>query len=98
MAKDCFMDMNQIILLLGRSFMCSTLTISPDNSISGTPLVKNSSDINRPSILSPHLDLELVSSGITYPTDMEFLDNDDILVLEKNNGTVRRIIDGQLNR
>ena len=96
MAKDCFMDMNQIILLLAVVSCVATLTISPDNSISGTPLVKNSSDINRPSIFSPHLDLELVSSGITYPTDMEFLDNDDILVLEKNNGTVRRIIDGQL--
>ena len=38
------------------------------------------------------LALELVSKGLDNPTNMAFLDVDEILVLEKNNGTVRKIM------
>jgi aldose sugar dehydrogenase len=37
---------------------------------------------------------ELVSSGLELPTSMAFLGPDDILVLEKNKGTVQRILNG----
>jgi glucose/arabinose dehydrogenase len=39
---------------------------------------------------------EIVFRGIEFPTSMAFLNNDDILVLEKNNGTVRRITEGKM--
>jgi hypothetical protein len=38
--------------------------------------------------------LESVFHGIKFPTSMAFLGPDDILVLEKNDGTVRRIVNG----
>jgi aldose sugar dehydrogenase len=40
--------------------------------------------------------VETVAEGIRFPTSMAFLAKDDILVLEKNNGTIKRIIDGQV--
>lgn len=42
------------------------------------------------------LRVDLVASGLDFPTSMAFLGPDDILVLEKNNGTVRRILNGNL--
>jgi aldose sugar dehydrogenase len=44
----------------------------------------------------PNLNAETVFKGIKYPTSMTFLGRDDILVLEKDNGTVRRIVNGQM--
>ena len=41
-----------------------------------------------------NLKAEIVYKGIDFPTGMAFLNSDDILVLEKNNGIVRRIING----
>lgn len=38
--------------------------------------------------------VETVATGLKFPTDMAFLSDDDILVLEKDNGTVRRIVNG----
>jgi aldose sugar dehydrogenase len=50
-----------------------------------------------PTIISdPNLKIEVVATGLKLPTSMAFLGPDDILVLEKNNGTVRRIINGTL--
>jgi aldose sugar dehydrogenase len=44
----------------------------------------------------PNLKTELVFMGLDHPTSMAFLGVDDILVLEKNNGTVQRIVDGNM--
>ena len=44
----------------------------------------------------PHLKAEVVASGLRFPTTMAFLGPNDILVNEKNNGTVQRIIDGKI--
>ena len=41
-------------------------------------------------------EIETVFKGIRSPTNFAFLGANDILVLEKNNGTVRRIIDGKM--
>ena len=49
-----------------------------------------------PSLNEPNLTAELVSSGLELPTSMAFLGPDDILVLEKNKGTVQRILNGNL--
>ena len=38
--------------------------------------------------------VETVATGLNTPTDMAFLSDNDILVLEKNNGTVRRVVNG----
>ena len=49
-----------------------------------------------PSIVNdPTLMTEVVSAGeIKFPTSMAFLDVNDILILEKNEGTVKRILNG----
>jgi aldose sugar dehydrogenase len=44
----------------------------------------------------PNLKAELVFIGLKSPTSMAFLGPNDILVLEKNNGTVKRIVNGTL--
>jgi glucose/arabinose dehydrogenase len=49
-----------------------------------------------PTLNDPNLKVRLISDGLKFPTSMAFLGPDDILVLEKNEGTVRRIISGQL--
>ena len=37
-----------------------------------------------------------IASGLDFPTGMAFVGDNDVLVIEKNNGTVQRIIDGHL--
>ena len=49
-----------------------------------------------PSIKDPNLGVELVSEGLEFPTSMAFLGPDDILVLEKEKGTVQRIVNGMI--
>jgi glucose/arabinose dehydrogenase len=44
----------------------------------------------------PSLKVELVTQGLRSPTSMAFLGPNDILVLEKETGTVQRIIDGKM--
>ena len=54
-------------------------------------------DEEEPSIKEPNLGVELVSSGaLELPTSMAFLGPNDILVLEKEKGTVQRIVNGKL--
>src|SRR5919112_250741 len=47
-----------------------------------------------PIINDPNLKIEQVVEGLELPTTMAFLGPDDILVLEKDKGTVQRIING----
>jgi glucose/arabinose dehydrogenase len=49
-----------------------------------------------PSLKDPSLKVEQVVSGLNSPTTMAFIGNNDILVLQKNNGRVRRVIGGVL--
>jgi aldose sugar dehydrogenase len=52
--------------------------------------------VQEPIINSSNLRAKIVYSGIGFPTSMAFLGANDILVLEKNEGTVRRIINGSM--
>jgi aldose sugar dehydrogenase len=47
-----------------------------------------------PIIHDPNLKVEQVVEGLELPTTMAFLGPDDILVLEKDKGTVQRIVNG----
>ena len=56
------------------------------------PSVSGGEDI----VLSdPKLKLELVTSGLDFPTTMAFLGPNDFLILEKETGLVKRVIDGK---
>ena len=45
---------------------------------------------------TPENRIEEVIRGLDLPTSMAFLGKDDILVLEKDKGTVQRIVNGQI--
>jgi glucose/arabinose dehydrogenase len=47
-------------------------------------------------IYDPNLKIELVTSGLDFPTTMAFLGPDDFLILEKNTGNVKRFVNGTL--
>ena len=49
-----------------------------------------------PGTIDPNLRVDLVFIGFRYPSNMAFLGPDDILVLEKDNGTVWRIVNGTM--
>ena len=49
-----------------------------------------------PEVKDDTLSIELVSSSLKEPTSMAFLGPNDILVTEKNTGTVQRIQDGEM--
>jgi aldose sugar dehydrogenase len=53
-------------------------------------------NLSRPIIFDPNLKAELVYHGLEMPTSMAFLGPNDILVLEKNKGTVQRIVSGKI--
>src|SRR5215208_8480505 len=47
-------------------------------------------------LFDPNLKIELVASGLDFPTTMAFLGQDDFLILEKNTGNVKRFVNGTL--
>jgi glucose/arabinose dehydrogenase len=49
-----------------------------------------------PSVNDTNLAVELAAEGLTLPTAMAFLDENKMLVLEKDNGTVRMVENGKL--
>jgi aldose sugar dehydrogenase len=51
---------------------------------------------SHPVINNPKLKLELVSEGLQLPTQMAFIGPNDILVLEKDTGIVKRIVNGAI--
>jgi aldose sugar dehydrogenase len=49
-----------------------------------------------PEVLDPELAVRVAASGLSQPTGMAFIGENDILVNQKANGQVRRIVDGVL--
>jgi glucose/arabinose dehydrogenase len=47
-----------------------------------------------PSLLVPNLELHTVVDGLELPTSIAFLGDGDLLVLEKNSGKVKRVVNG----
>ncbi|HET7642289.1 MAG TPA: PQQ-dependent sugar dehydrogenase [Nitrososphaeraceae archaeon] len=49
-----------------------------------------------PTLKDPNLRVETIVEGLSFPTSMAFIDNNNILVLEKEKGTVRLVSNGIL--
>ncbi|MEZ0268977.1 MAG: sorbosone dehydrogenase family protein, partial [Nitrososphaeraceae archaeon] len=49
---------------------------------------------SNPTVTDPNLNVELLVNGLRAPTSMIFIGPDDILVTQKNDGTVIRIVNG----
>ena len=50
----------------------------------------------KPQLADPHLKVEEVAAGLNTPTTMAFLGPNDFLVLEKDKGTIQRIVGGKI--
>jgi aldose sugar dehydrogenase len=81
------------LVLFILTFSCGILLIS-HTGISGTKIDKE----EIPYVKDLNLKVELVADGLHHPTSMIFLGQHDLLVLEKNTGTVQRITNGKINR
>lgn len=55
-------------------------------------------DSNLPRVNDANLRVEKVIEGMASPTSMAFLDNDDLLILQKDNGIVRHVSNGILQQ
>lgn len=83
--------MNFVALLCLSLILCLTVGvisisfIFPFSMVFGKPLLRDAG-----------LNVEKVASGLSFPTNMAFIGKDDILVLEKDKGTVNRVVDGKL--
>jgi aldose sugar dehydrogenase len=53
-------------------------------------------DPTPPTISDPNIRVEKVITGLEMPTSMAFLDNDDIIITQKDNGRVRLVSNGIL--
>jgi glucose/arabinose dehydrogenase len=71
------------------SFQIDDLKINSDQFYFSDPIVSYYIQTD------PDLRSELVAQDLDYPTTMAFLGKNDILVLEKDKGTVERIVNGQ---
>jgi len=79
------------ILILIFSFLSQLIYAQQD-----IPGVVASMGNGEPTVRDPDLKIETVTKGLVFPTTMAFVGPDDILVLEKNKGTVQRIVNGQM--
>ncbi|MGH9964700.1 MAG: PQQ-dependent sugar dehydrogenase [Nitrososphaeraceae archaeon] len=63
---------------------------------SDDPVLRYSDDVSNPVFNQPGFTTEVVADGLSLPTTMAFLSQNDILVLEKDKGTVMRVIGGEV--
>ena len=50
-----------------------------------------------PTMLHPNLGVRAVVTGLTQPTTMAFIGENDLLVLEKGTGRVQRVVNGAID-
>ncbi len=50
----------------------------------------------KPSLSDKSLDIQLIYDGLDLPTSIAFIEPNDFLILEKDKGTVQRIVDGKM--
>jgi aldose sugar dehydrogenase len=79
-------------------FICSFLSIVSDRYSYSVYASSDPEDENGPKIVEdPNLKVELVLDlDLDHPTNMAFLGKDDIVVPEKDRGTVQRIVNGDM--
>jgi len=84
------------LVLLSMVFLNSTLSALPAGVAQEEFRQREFVEEGKPKILDSHLKVEQVVGGLDTPTTMAFLGPNDILVLEKDKGTVQRIVNGKL--
>jgi glucose/arabinose dehydrogenase len=92
LGKDIYLTL--AFLLTITSFVIVLGIIGYDSSVYAGKAIVNAS---KPVLNDPNLTVELVFRGLKKPTSMIFLGTDDVLVAQKNEGTVERIVNGVKN-
>jgi aldose sugar dehydrogenase len=84
-----------VLFLLSNYSICSRYSFAHDAYAIN---IRTPSNPTGPSFTDPSLRAHLVVQGLSYPTSMAFINNNnkDILVLQKNNGEVRLVSSGVL--
>jgi glucose/arabinose dehydrogenase len=87
-----------LAFILGLSLLTLLSIIGYNNgfSIISSAYARPAVSPDGPTLNDPNLIVETVYQGLKSPTSMAFLGPDDILVLEKGQGTVQRIINGEI--
>jgi aldose sugar dehydrogenase len=99
-----FSERKFLLSLCFRSFLIAIMLISASTAVPfyyssssfAYPALSKAQSDNGPVIKDHNLKAEIVlrGGGLKFPTSMAFLGPNDILVLEKNEGTVKRIVNG----
>lgn len=84
-----------LIVILTTSGVIFAMGLSSDNSFTFAARANVSS--SNPVVNDPNLSVNLYFKGLKAPTSMIFLGPDDILVTQKKEGTVERIVNGVKN-
>jgi glucose/arabinose dehydrogenase len=80
-------------------FLITILVLLSSESIKYIDYASAQKSVNKkeePMTSDSNLKVDLVANGLELPTGMAFLGPNDILVIEKEKGTVQRIIDGKM--
>ena len=92
-----------VFILLTVSVFCFSYSFIPNQDQQALGQSQNQTEpanitniVSLPSLSDSNLKIESVATGFDFPTGIAFLDNNDILLLEKNTGIVYRIIDGNI--
>ena len=83
-------------LYVGSSYVLSYAQESNNNNNFDEFRQREFTEQGTAAVSDSNLEVEEVAAGLELPTTMAFLGPHDILVLEKEKGTVQRIIDGQI--
>jgi glucose/arabinose dehydrogenase len=88
--------MKLVALMLISVIIAYYYSVATQVSIYAQELLYSNANVepNDPYVTDSNLTVKTVATGLKDPTDMAFLSDDDILVLEKNNGTMRRVVNG----
>ena len=84
------------LLYVGSSYVLSYAQGSNNNNNFDEFRQREFTEQGTAAVSDSNLEVEEVAAGLELPTTMAFLGSNDILVLEKEKGTVQRIIDGQI--
>ena len=82
---------SSLIVVLSLTLMLVEYHYYPSSAATAYPNLELQSSDDKsglPTINDPNLKVDVVFKGLQFPTAMAFLGPNDILVLEKNNGTV----------
>ncbi|HEX5978551.1 MAG TPA: PQQ-dependent sugar dehydrogenase [Nitrososphaeraceae archaeon] len=87
---------NKLLLFFPLAILLILTTVSSGHASKNIPDVNIAIGSETPRIIDPFLRVETVAEGLEFPTTMAFLGPEDILVLEKEKGTVQRIVNGKM--